>query len=173
VKKKNCRANDGHCIFYCIFIALNLFYNVWIMKLRISTFKNNGKLKWNLRNFIHYFRTTQITCKKIYTQFVGLLGIYWYLLHGLLNSRSFNGLQLFSDLCHQELYIFWTIIVAVDLPFQVRTLKIFRSAVSVGRLVDFLPLGRIQFLVLLIGPTYSLRSVQTPNQARTQYSWLF
>jgi hypothetical protein len=38
----------------------------------------------------------------------------------------------------------------------------------VGNLVDFLPLGCIQFLVLLIGPTYLLGSVQTPNQARTQ-----
>jgi hypothetical protein len=27
------------------------------MKLRISTYKNNGKLRWNLKNFIHYFRT--------------------------------------------------------------------------------------------------------------------
>jgi hypothetical protein len=33
----------------------------------------------------------------------------------------------------------------------------------VGRLVDFLSFGRIQFLVLLIGPTNPLRSVQTPN----------
>jgi hypothetical protein len=57
-----------------------------------------------------------------------------------------------------------TLIVAVDLPIQV-----FRLAVSVGRLVDFLTLGRIQFLVLLIVPTYPLRSVQTPNQARTRF----
>jgi hypothetical protein len=26
------------------------------MKLRFSTFKNNGKLRWNLRDFIHYLR---------------------------------------------------------------------------------------------------------------------
>jgi hypothetical protein len=35
--------------------------------------------------------------------------------------------------------------------------KNFRSAVSVGCLVDFLLLGRNQFLVLQIGPTYPLR----------------
>jgi hypothetical protein len=38
-----------------------------------------------------------------------------------------------------------------------------------GRWLDFLPSGRIKFLVLLIGPTYPLRSVQTPNQARTRF----
>jgi hypothetical protein len=27
------------------------------MKLRISIFKNNGKLLWNLKNFIHYLKT--------------------------------------------------------------------------------------------------------------------
>jgi hypothetical protein len=47
-------------------------------------------------------------------------------------------LQLFSNFCHQALSIFWTIIVAV----------------VVGHLVDFLPMGHIQFLALLIGPTY-------------------
>jgi hypothetical protein len=87
-------------------------------------------------------------------------GILWYLLHGLTNSRSFN-LHLFSDLFHQAFYIFWAINCSSS-P------KNFRSVVPVGRLVDFLPLGRIQFLVLLIGPTYLLRSVQTPNQARTR-----
>jgi hypothetical protein len=61
------------------------------MKLRISTFKNNEKLRW-----------------------------------------SFNGLQLFSDICHQALYIYLTIIVAVDLPFQF-------SISRVGRLADFIP----------------------------------
>jgi hypothetical protein len=39
----------------------------------------------------------------------------------------------------------------------------------VGRVIDFLPLGYIQFLVLPIGPTYALHSVQTPNQARTRF----
>jgi hypothetical protein len=48
---------------------------------------------------------------------VGLSGLCWYLLHGLTNSRSFNELQLFSDLCHQALYIFWTKLVAVNLPY--------------------------------------------------------
>jgi hypothetical protein len=35
--------------------------------------------------------------------------------------------------------------------------------------VDFISLGRIQFLVFIIGPTDPLRSVQTPNQARTRF----
>jgi hypothetical protein len=36
-----------------------------------------------------------------------------------------------------------------------------------GRLMDFIFSGRIQFDASLIGPTYPLRSVQTPNQAKT------
>jgi hypothetical protein len=48
--------------------------NVWIEKLRLSTFENNRKLKLS------------------------------HLLHGLSNSRSFNGLERFSDLDHQALY---------------------------------------------------------------------
>jgi hypothetical protein len=80
----------------------------------------------------------------------GLSSFYWYLLHDLTNSRSFNGPLLFSDFCHQAIYIFWAIIVAVDLPYENT-------------------LGRIQILVFQIGPTYPLRSVQTPNQARTRF----
>jgi hypothetical protein len=53
--------------------------------------------------------------------------------------------------------------------FFLSYLRNFQSTVSVGRLVDFLPLGRIQFLFLLVGPTYPLRSVQTTNQARTRF----
>jgi hypothetical protein len=30
--------------------------NVYIEKLRLLAFENNGKLRWNLKNFIHYFR---------------------------------------------------------------------------------------------------------------------
>jgi hypothetical protein len=54
--------------------------------------------------------------------------------------------------------------VVADLHFQVSP-----AVVAVGRLVYFLPLGHIQFLALLIGPTYLLRSVQTPNQVRKQF----
>jgi hypothetical protein len=101
----------------------------------------------------------RLLAKKSYTQSVGLC---WYLLHGLTNSRSFNRLQFFSDRCHQ-LDDNWCCP-----PSFSSSPKNFRSAVYVGRLVDFLPLGRIKFIVLLIGPTY-LRSVQTPNQARTRF----
>jgi hypothetical protein len=62
---------------------------------------------------------------EFYTQSVGLSGLCWYLLYGLMNSNiSCNGIQPFSDLFHQALYIFWTIIVAVDLTFRARP-KIF------------------------------------------------
>jgi hypothetical protein len=46
--------------------------------------------------------------------------------------------------------------------------KNFRSAVSVGCLVDFCPLGRIQFLILLIGPTYPLRSLHCADAKSNQ-----
>jgi hypothetical protein len=68
-------------------------------------------LRRNLNNFINYLRT-KFNVKKSYTQFVGLC---WFLLNGLMNSRSFNGLQLLSDLCHHALIIFSTIIVTVCL----------------------------------------------------------
>jgi hypothetical protein len=45
--------------------------------------------------------------------------IWRYFLHGLMNSHSLEELQLFPDLCHQSLYSIWTIIVAVEIPFQV------------------------------------------------------
>jgi hypothetical protein len=99
------------------------------------------KRKWSERHgYLEKLRLS--TC----TQFVGFCR---YHLHGLTNSCSINGYQLFSELYHQALYIFWIIIVAGDLPFQVSP-EIFDR-----------PLGRIQFLALLIGPTYPFRSVQT------------
>jgi hypothetical protein len=70
---------------------------------------------------------------------------------------SFNGLLLFSDFCHQALYIFRTIIVVVDLPFQVNS----ESAVAVERLVDFLTWEHI--FALLIGS----------NQAIIRFFYLF
>jgi hypothetical protein len=80
---------------------------------------------------------------------------------------KFQWTSALFDLFHQAFYIFWTIIVALDFIFQVGP-KIFnRSYLWV--FVDFLALGRIQILVFLIGPTYPLRSVQTPNQARTRF----
>jgi hypothetical protein len=36
--------------------------NVWIEKLRLSTFENNGKLRLSMKNFIYYLRI------KIYLQ---------------------------------------------------------------------------------------------------------
>jgi hypothetical protein len=67
---------------------------------------------------------------------------------------SFNELQLIFALKH---FISWTIMVAVPLSFQV-------ASVALGRLMDFLSLELIQYLALVIGPTYTLRRVQTPNQ---------
>jgi hypothetical protein len=41
-----------------------------------------------------------------YVTFRVQIPVCWYLLHGLTNSRSLNGLQLFSDLSHQALTFF-------------------------------------------------------------------
>jgi hypothetical protein len=54
-----------------------------------------------------------------YNHFQMNVTLCWYRLHGLTNSHSFHGLQLFFDLCQQALYILWTVIVPVDLPFEV------------------------------------------------------
>jgi hypothetical protein len=100
----------------------NSFIYVWIMKLRISTFKNNGKLRWNLRIFIHYLRT------KLYTDYLQKKKVTPSPM--AFAGTSFMALRIpvvsmdFSDLCHQAHYIFWMIIVGVDLPFQVHP-KIF------------------------------------------------
>jgi hypothetical protein len=94
---------------------------------------------------------TVYTCRKSYTKFASAFwGLCCYLLHDRTNSRSFNGLLLISEFCHQALYIFRTIIVAVDLPFQVNS----DSAVAVERLVDFLTLERI--FALLIGSSQAI-----------------
>jgi hypothetical protein len=71
--------------------------------------------------------------------------------------RSFNGLQLFSDLFHEALYILWMMIIE-------------KHGIAVVRLMDFLPLRRIKLLAVLIGPLYPMLSVVTPNQARSRFS---
>jgi hypothetical protein len=88
----------------------------------------------------------------------GLFDYCRYLFRGLTNFYSFNGLQLFSDLRHQALYIFWwTIInVALDSPFKGSS-EIFDR-----------PLGRI-FSSCNRVTMYLLRNMQTPNQARTRF----
>jgi hypothetical protein len=60
-KNFNDNSSWSHQLFRIIIYRCD---NVWIMKLRISTFMNNGKLRWNLRNFIHYLRT------KLYTDYL-------------------------------------------------------------------------------------------------------
>jgi hypothetical protein len=83
-----------------------------------SIFERNGKLRWNLKNLfnIRELIYKKIPCKKGYKQYVG--SCKW-ILYGLMNSRIFIGFQLFSDIFHQALYIFWTIIVVVNLILQV------------------------------------------------------
>jgi hypothetical protein len=65
-------------------VAEPLDDNVWIMKLR-----------WNLRNFVHYLRTKLYTDSLKKKLHLGHSGLCSYLLHGGTNSRSFNELQLF------------------------------------------------------------------------------
>jgi uncharacterized protein (DUF2062 family) len=65
----------------------------------------------------------------------------------------------------QVLQIFWMILVAAN-PENPRN---FCSAVAVGRFMDIFPFGTYSISALLIGPTYPLRNVQTPNKARKRY----
>jgi hypothetical protein len=107
------------------------------MKLRISTFKKNGKLKWNLRNFIHCLRT------KIYTDdlqnkvlpslwaFRVFAGTSFMALRIPVVSMDFSSLpsstlQLLDDNCWCR-------------PSFSSSLKNFRLAVYARRAVDFLP----------------------------------
>jgi hypothetical protein len=128
-------------------------------------------MKMEFKEFYSLFENKTIhrlLAKKSYTQFMGLSGLCWYLLHGLTNSRSINGLQFFSDLCHQALCIFWTIIVAVDLPFQVYP-KIFDpSYLFGGTFGGFYSFGTYSTFSSS-NRTYPLRSLQMPNQARIRF----
>jgi hypothetical protein len=80
---RRCRSLCGCCNFCSPVLGIRrVGFPASVEKLRLSTFENNGKLRWNLKN---------------------------------LASRIpvfFKGLQLFSGLFHQALYIFWTIIVS-------------------------------------------------------------
>jgi hypothetical protein len=73
---------------------------LYIEKLRLSTFEHNGKLRWNLKNFIHL-------TSELYKN-------YWQkkITPNLWAYRAFG-----STSHHSALYIFWTMIVVLDLPF--------------------------------------------------------
>jgi hypothetical protein len=77
-------------------------------------------------------------------------------------SASFMALRIlvFSLDFHQALYIFWTIIVVVNLILQVGP-EIFDRPQKC--LMDFLPLGRILFSTLLIGPAIDGRCQIKPE----------
>jgi hypothetical protein len=98
------------------------------------------------------------TIQRLLAKIVACLWAFWAfsdLLHGLTNS---HGLKLSSDLCHQTLSIFWTRIVGVDLPFQVRP-----------KIIDRLHLWDVWWIFFLWDVKGRLRSVQTPNQASTRF----
>jgi hypothetical protein len=69
------------------------------MKLRILTFKNNGKLRWDLRNFIHYLRIEITTEKKVTPSmwaFRAFIGTYFMALQIPIVSMDFSSFLIFA-----------------------------------------------------------------------------
>jgi hypothetical protein len=97
------------------------------MKLRFSNLKNNGKLRWNLRRVIHYLRTklyTDYLQKKVTTS----LWASFMALRVPVISIDFSSFLIFAINTSSILYIFWTIIVAVDFSFT--------QKFSIGRICE-------------------------------------